>query len=1052
MLTQRDVRFTKPCLQAVVLVAALLFAAPAPAALPSLPGPTEGAGLQKLPALPDLPTLPDPGDAAEPTPGAAAGGREWTIIAYVDGDNNLERYLLADVKEMERACPESGLDVILLIDRSKGYTKAFGDWTGTRAYRLRKSSADDALGSELLNDYGELNMGDPKLLGDFIRETLRNYPSRKVALFMSDHGAGWINMANDDDAPGAAKKTDEITLQEFRAVLERTAPLCPGKAFDLVFFDMCLMGQAETVAACAPFARYMVASAPTVPGVGMDFTKALPLFVSGKDTRDIAAGMVRAGVSGFLENGDRDGSYTAFDLSKTDAFLGAFRAFSDTLTTMIPGEWANITRTIFYSQNYGGREDFLRKKDSISSIDFRDWISRLSKTLANPPAARIASLEKALDALIITTEKGPMLPFCKGLSLYAPLREDNLRAGYDDLDFSRKTGWNAALSALYERQKVDGMTPPKVVAIEVGSPVLKAGVGKPTGGKDFDIAPAREVVPLSGGDIRGSYVKLTFDGKAILWGYAAFAWADAENGEYTVVHDTLLLDEDIDPEASAKKKEEAADVTTALTPVFTDGRNELLYQIGGLVHKLANGDRSVPVTIKYRNVADLSRFTIAATYADAETKGEVPIEITVDATDYRIAGIISIVPTENGVSVSNVEPKPDGIVRPSLLKFGPDGRIVAVPGEPIEWGDGLDVILDLIPGGKILRILGKAESIGGRGAALLGGPVVVAANPLLTPYIDATHRFGTEKLPGRYAAFGAIPLRSNPKEYTMAPTGVVMDLRDDANNGRTFRGVIESMGEKPVELSFLWEPRGLPMLTSCVPSDDGKRLVPIDRKFAVLVTENGRHSWTTVSASDGSFLRLVPIGEADFPREFLSGTWNGNDGSTLTLAKGSAVYIPDKGARIRGAFTVRDNLLTIAPASGTAVSLYFGVNREDNSLTATFTDTDTAVIYTRGKPAPKPTAQPKPQPQPQGITLDGTWGTMFNGQQLVMQVAGNRYQVWIDGAPYESGVFSVQGDVMHVRTANGMVFSQYFRIDPTGTVFTVTNAQTGMTVVYQRLR
>ena len=271
----------------------------------------------------------------------------------------------------------------------------------------------------------------------------------------------------------------------------------------------------------------------------------------------------------------------------------------------------------------------------------------------------------------------------------------------------------------------------EAVDIEVGSPVLKAGVDKPTGGKDFDIAPAREVIPLSGGDIRGSYVKLTFEGKAILWGYAAFAWADAENGEYTVVHDTLLLDEEIDTEASAKKKEEAADVTTALTPVFRDGRNELLYQIGGLVHRLANGNRSVPVTIKYRNVADLSCFTIAATYADQETNGEVPVEISVDATDYKIVGIISIVSTQNGVSVSNVTPKPNGVVRPTLLKFGPDGKIVTVPGDAIEWGDGLDVILDLIPAGKILRVLGKAESIGGRGATLVGGPLVVAENPLL---------------------------------------------------------------------------------------------------------------------------------------------------------------------------------------------------------------------------------------------------------------------------------------------------------------------------------
>ena len=123
-------------------------------------------------------------------------------------------------------------------------------------------------------------------------------------------------------------------------------------------------------------------------------------------------------------------------------------------------------------------------------------------------------------------------------------------------------------------------------------------------------------------------------------------------------------------------------------------------------------------------------------------------------------------------------------------------------------------------------------------------------------------------------------------------------------------------------------------------------------------------------------------------------------------------------------------------------------------MTATFTDNETAVIYTRGKPGPKPGPQPQPQPkpQPQGVTLDGTWGTLFNGQQVVMQVQGNRYQTWVNGAPYESGMFRVQGDTMTVQTMTGAVYTQYFRIDATGSVFTITNAQTGMTFVYQRMQ
>ncbi len=161
-------------------------------------------------------------------------------------------------------------------------------------------------------------------------------------------------------------------------------------------------------------------AAPTIPGVGMDYTKGLPLFGAGKSTAEIAAELVRTGVRGFRDHGRKDGAYTAFDLSKTDAFLAAFAAFSRKLEERIPAEWANITRTIFYAQNYGGRGDYLRDDSALSSIDLRDWLARLGKTMANPPAPEIAALEKTIAELIIASEKGPMLVFSNGLSIYAP--------------------------------------------------------------------------------------------------------------------------------------------------------------------------------------------------------------------------------------------------------------------------------------------------------------------------------------------------------------------------------------------------------------------------------------------------------------------------------------------------------------------------------------------------------------------------------------------------------------------------------------------------------
>ena len=100
-------------------------------------------------------------------------------------------------------------------------------------------------------------------------------------------------------------------------------------------------------------------------------------------------------------------------------------------------------------------------------------------------------------------------------------------------------------------------------------------------------------------------MKLIFEGRAILWGYAGFAYADGPQGEYTIVSDAVLLDERLDPEGSQKKWEEAADISDAMTPVFRDGRNELLYQVGALIHLLSNGQKSILITARFRDVSDL---------------------------------------------------------------------------------------------------------------------------------------------------------------------------------------------------------------------------------------------------------------------------------------------------------------------------------------------------------------------------------------------------------------------------------------------------------------
>jgi hypothetical protein len=55
---------------------------------------------------------------------AALGGADgkWTVLVYMNGDNNLEEFVGSDLKEMSNAgSQKGGHDIFVLADRNRGY-------------------------------------------------------------------------------------------------------------------------------------------------------------------------------------------------------------------------------------------------------------------------------------------------------------------------------------------------------------------------------------------------------------------------------------------------------------------------------------------------------------------------------------------------------------------------------------------------------------------------------------------------------------------------------------------------------------------------------------------------------------------------------------------------------------------------------------------------------------------------------------------------------------------------------------------------------------------
>ncbi len=186
----------------------------------------------------------------------------WTVMVYIAADNNLEGAGLYDLNELELVGSSPDVNLVVEIDRSAEFVDWEGDWTEGRRYYVQQDDDLEVTASPVVESLGEINSGDPDTVADFAIWGITTYPAQKYMLVLWDHGGGWISHAS-DDATG-----DDLTLTELTGALDRVVAETGIDQFEVLGFDMCLMGQAEVFQTIAPYARYGIGSQENEPGAG----------------------------------------------------------------------------------------------------------------------------------------------------------------------------------------------------------------------------------------------------------------------------------------------------------------------------------------------------------------------------------------------------------------------------------------------------------------------------------------------------------------------------------------------------------------------------------------------------------------------------------------------------------------------------------------------------------------------------------------------------------------------------------------------------------------
>jgi len=338
----------------------------------------------------------------------------WTVMVYLNGDNELEKAAIDDFLEMAAVGSTADVNVVVQFDRIGVYDSSYDNWSTSKRFYVTQNMKPTA--NNAVMDLGELNMANPTTLVNFVNWAKCTYPATNYALVLWGRGQGWRkskealwhekqsgqkeelrfkSMGWDDSS-----SRDCLYLSEIKNALKRS-----GGA-QLIGFDAGLMAMVEVAFQVKDYGQVMVASKDTVPLDGWPYQTILSGLEADPSMTPFALGT--AIVDRFHQaNGER-ASLSAIDLTRLGSLAGAI----DSLARKMINYW-NSNETIV-----------------------RD-------------AARIVMTEVEKAAIAVTD--GEYWHWPNGLDIYFPAKLYLFNTDYTGtiIDFPARTAWDEFLQKFY---------------------------------------------------------------------------------------------------------------------------------------------------------------------------------------------------------------------------------------------------------------------------------------------------------------------------------------------------------------------------------------------------------------------------------------------------------------------------------------------------------------------------------------------------------------------------------------------------------------------------
>ena len=369
---------------------------------------------------------------------AAARPAEWTVMVFINGKNNLEKFALRDVNEMETIGSTDKVNVVVQLGRMDGFDSSDGDWKGVRRYYIKKDDDFSKINSPMVEDLGTLDMGDYKNAIAFGRWAKTKFPARKYMFIFWNHGSGWIKSKGLYTAKGISyddETNNHMDTPQMAKVIRDIGGV------NVVGSDACLMQMAEVAFELKPFAPYIVGSEEIEPGDGYTYDTFLGPLVQNPMMN--GAQLAKVAVDAYSDHYDPLGSgYTQsfINSSAMAQFLTLVNSFTTAVMSANDGEAAKYARDHALKFQYADNKDLYDFVSLLVSQSKNQAVKTKGNALMNFITNKLVGHTRSKDApASIFVPEVTELSKAKGIAVYVPNR--SVPPSYLEMQWAKKSNW-----------------------------------------------------------------------------------------------------------------------------------------------------------------------------------------------------------------------------------------------------------------------------------------------------------------------------------------------------------------------------------------------------------------------------------------------------------------------------------------------------------------------------------------------------------------------------------------------------------------------------------